>query len=57
MMKCLRECNTAGRRQRGIKKRRQGVGEGTRLWSVMLEEEIDAEMLNVVELIMIKKND
>jgi len=44
IMRCLRECNTAGRRQKGIKKRQQGVGEDTRLWSVTLEEEIDAEM-------------
>jgi len=57
MTRCPRECNTAGRRQKGIKKRRQGVGEGTRLWSVTIEEEIDAEMPNVVEPITIKKND
>ena len=56
MLRCLRECNIAGRRQKGIKKRRQGVGEGTRLWLVTLEEEIDAEMPNVVELITIEKH-
>ena len=29
----------------------------TKLWSVMIEEEIDVEMPNMVEPIMIKKND
>ena len=59
MMRCLGECNVAGRRQKGIKKRRQGVGDekSTRLWTVMIEEEIDAEMPNVVEPITIEKND
>jgi len=49
----------AERRQKGIKKRRRGVGDerSTKLWKVMIEEEIDAEMPNMVELIMIEKND
>jgi len=59
MTRCPRECNVAGRRQKDIKKRRQGVGDekSARLWPVMIEEEIDVEMSNVVELIMIKRND
>ena len=58
MMRCPRECNIAERRQKGIKKRRRGVGDerSAKLQKVMIEE-IDAEMLNVVELITIEKND
>ena len=58
MTRCPRECNVAGRRQKGIKKRRQEVGDekSARLWSVMIKEEIDVEMPNVVEPITIKRN-
>jgi len=57
--RCPRECNIAGRRQKGIKKRRQEVGDekSARLWSVTIKEEIESEMPNVVEPIMIKRND
>jgi len=27
MMRCLQECNVSGRRQKGIKRRKRGVGE------------------------------
>jgi len=59
MMRCPRECNVAERRQKGIKKRRRGVAnkKSTKSWKVMIEEGIDVEMPNVVELIMIEKND
>jgi len=55
MMRCLRECNIAERRQKGIKKRRKGVGneKSTKSWKVMIKKEIDVEMPNVVELIKI----
>jgi len=58
-MRCLRECNVAERRQKGIKKRRKGVGDekSTRSQKATIKEEIDVEMPNVVELIMIEKND
>ena len=56
MMRCLRECNIDERRQKGIKKRRKGVGD-EKLQKVMIKEEIDVEMPNVVELITIEKND
>ena len=57
--RCPRECNIAEKRQKGIKKRRRGVGDEKSMKSqkVMIEEEIDVEMPNVVEPIMIKKND
>jgi len=56
MMRCPRECNVAERRQKGIKKRRRGVGDekSAKLQRVMIEE-INVEMPNVVELIMIEK--
>jgi len=59
LMRCPRECNVAERRQKGIKKKRKGVGDekSMKSWKVMIEEEIDAEMQNVVALIMIEKND
>jgi len=59
MMRCPRECNVAERRQKGIKKRRKGVGDekSAKLWRVMIEEEIDVEMPNVVGPITIEKND
>jgi len=59
MTRCPRECNVAERRQKGIKKRRRGVGDekSTKLWRVMIKEEIDVEMPNVVEPITIEKND
>jgi len=57
MTRCPRECNVAERRQKGIKKRRRGVGDekSTKSQKVMIEEEIDAEMPNVVEPIMIEE--
>jgi len=59
MMRCPSECNVTERRQKGIKKRRREVGDEKSAKSpkVTIEEEIDAEMPNVVELIMIEKND
>jgi len=59
MMRCPRECNISERRQKGIKKRRRGVGDekSTRTQKVMIREEIDVEMPNVVEPITIEKND
>ena len=46
------------RRQKGIKKRKRGVGEekSTKTWKATIKE-IDADMPNVVETIMIEKND
>jgi len=51
--------NVAERRQKGIKKRRRGVGDekSAKLQRVTIKEEIDVEMPNVVELIMVEKND
>jgi len=59
MMRCPRECNVPKRRQKGIKKRKRGVGEekSTKTQKAMIKEEIDVDMPNVVELIMIEKND
>jgi len=59
MMRCPRECNVAKRRQKGIKKRRRGVGDekSTKSQNVTIKEEIDVEMPYVVEPIMIKKSD
>jgi len=59
MMRCPRECNVSERRQKGIKKRRRGVGDekSMKTWKATIEEEIDAEMPNVVEPITIEKND
>jgi len=59
MMRCPRECNISERRQKGIKKRRRGVGDekSMKSWKAMIEEEIDVEMPNVVELTTIEKND
>ena len=39
MTRCPRECNVAERRQKGIKKRRKGVGDekSTKLWRAMIE--------------------
>jgi len=50
MTRCPRECNVAGRRQKGIKKRRQVIGRAACccLWLVMIKEEINMEMPNVV---------
>jgi len=59
MTRCPQECNVSERRQKGIKKRKRGVEEekSMRARKAMIEEEIDVEMPNVVELIMIEKND
>jgi len=59
MTRCLRECNVAERRWKGIKKRRRGVEDKKNMksWKVMIREEIDVEMPNVVEAITIEKND
>ena len=59
MMRCPRECNISERRQKGIKKRRRGAGDekSMKTWKAMIKEEIDVEMPNVVEPIMIEKND
>jgi len=59
IMRCPRECNVAERRQRRIKKRRRGVGDEKSMKSqkVTIKEEIDVDMPNLVEPIMIKKND
>ena len=59
MMRCPRECNVAERRQKGIKKRRRGVGDekSAKLWKVVIKEEIDVEIPNMVEPITIEKND
>jgi len=59
MTRCPRECNVAERRQKGIKKRRQGVGDerNAKLWTVTIEEEIGVEVPNMVEPITITKND
>ena len=59
MMRSPRECNVAERRQKGIKKRRRGVGDekSMRSQKVTIKEEIDVELPNVVEPIMIEKND
>jgi len=58
MMRCPRECNIYGRRQKQIKKRKQEVkGKcNTGLHSITVEE-IDVEMPNADELIMIEKDD
>jgi len=59
MTRCPQECNVSERRQKGIKKRKRGVGEekSMKTQKATIEEEIDVDMPNVVELIMIKKND
>ena len=57
MTRCPWECNVSERRQKGIKKRIREVGEEkpTKTRKVTIEEEIDADMPNVVEPIMIEK--
>jgi len=59
MTRCPQECNVSERRQKGIKKRKRGVGEekSMKTQKATIEEEIDADMPNVVEPITIEKDD